>query len=126
MKVRDIKRGNRATTINNQITEVSIWTDFNIMPCIRDAVQLNSVKMRSKTLCRKKHLVTLCSETFKRTLCSRQGAVLHGRRKLCTLVLDRPDILSLWDLEGLLLSEVVFTNSVGGKVQQADPRSQAY
>lgn len=52
VKVRDIKRGNRAATINSQITEVSIWTDFNIMPCIRDAVQLNSVKMtlQEKTL----------------------------------------------------------------------------
>lgn len=79
-----------------------------------------------KWLCRKKHLVTLCSENFKHTLCSRQGAALYGRRKLYTLVLDRPDILSLWDLEGLLLSEVVFPNSVGGKVQQADPRSQAH
>ena len=44
VKDRDIKRGNRAATVKNQM----MWTDFNTMPCAENAVQHSSVNLRSK------------------------------------------------------------------------------
>ena len=53
MKDRDIKRGDRAATIKNQMIEASLWTDFNTVLCTEDAVGYNSVNLGQKSLCRR-------------------------------------------------------------------------
>ena len=92
-----------------------MWTDFNTVPCTEEAVGHNSVNLRSKIPLQKKHLVTLCSEHFKHSLCSRWAAILHGRGKLHNTVSGQAWPSQSLGYRGLLLSEVVLPNHVGGR-----------
>ena len=79
-----------------------------------------------KTLCRKKHLLTLCSENVKHSPCFRRASVLHGRGKLPSSESGQAWPSQSLGYRGFLLSEVVLPNCVGGKAKQADLRSQAH
>ena len=125
MKDRDIKRGDRAATIKNQMIEASLWTDFNTVLCTEDAVGYNSVNLRSKIPLQKKHLVSLCSEHFKHSLCSRRAAILHGRGKLHNTVWTGLTF-SIFRIQGFASIRSGLTQPCWGKAKEADLRSQAH
>ena len=79
-----------------------------------------------KTLCRKKHLLTLCSENVKHSPCFRRASILHGRGKLHISVSGQAWPSQSLGYRGFLLSEVVLPSRVGGKAKPADLRSQAH
>lgn len=126
VKDRDIKRGNRAATVKNQMIEASMWTDFNIGRALRMLFNTVLWTWGQKALCRNKHLLTLCSENVKHSLCFRRASILHGRGKLHNRVSGQAWPPQSLGYRGFLLSEVVLPNRVGGKAKQPALRSQVH